>query len=90
MNLTAYRARKGAARARLRIERAQAEVEPEPKWKAPKLPRLPFIPISIGAGKDRRTFRVIRYDAKRFLALGKIQAASTIGKRIALVLEALL
>lgn len=75
MNLAKYRQRKGygkrqlwsrnavAAKARLRIERGQVGVGPEPKWKAPKFPRLPFIPISIGAGKDRRTFRVVRYDA---------------------------
>lgn len=102
MNLTKYRQRSGygqkthwsrnavAAKARLRIERAQQAPAIDPHWKPPKLPRLPFVPISIGAGKDRRTFRVIRYDARRFLALGKIQAASTIGKRIALVLEAIL
>ncbi len=101
MNLTAYRARSGygqrvrwsqnavAAKARLRIERATTEPQPEPKWKAPKLTRLPFVAISLECGKDRRSFRVIRY-GKRFLALGKIQAASSIGKRIALVLEALL
>lgn len=103
MNLSTYRRRSGygkrvhwsrnavAAKARLRIERAQAEEEaPASTWKAPKLPRLNFVTISLQCGADRRTFRVHRYDAKRFLALGKVQAASTIGRRIAIVLEAML
>ena len=102
MNLAKYRKRSGygqrvrwsqnavAAKARLRIERARVEAQTEKAWKAPKLPRLPFVAISLQCGKERRTFRVIRYDAKRFLALGKVQAAATIGKRIALAIEALL
>ena len=102
MNLTKYRQRSGygqrvrwsqnavAAKARLRMERAQSKPSPEPPCKPAKLPRLPFVTISLQCGAERRSFRVHRYDSKRLLALGKVQAASTIGKRIALAIDALL
>lgn len=102
MNLTKYRQRSGygkrvrwsqnavAAKARLRIERANARPAQVGKWHPPKLHRLKFATVSLQCGSERRSFRVTRYDARRFLALGRIQAASTIGRRVALVLEALL
>lgn len=102
MNLTAYRTRKGygqrkhwsrnaaAAKARLRVERDQAAAAIDPDWKAPKLPKLKFALVTIRCGLEYRSFRVHRWDAKSLLALGKVQAASTIGKRIALALEAIL
>lgn len=102
MNLTKYRQRSGygqrvrwsqnavAAKARLRIERANAERAPEPKWTPPKLRRAKFVTVSLQCGSERRSFRVHRYDGKRLLALGKVQAASTVGRRVALVLDSLL
>ena len=102
MNLAKYRQRNGygkrvlwsrnavAAKARKRIERSNAQPSPEPKWTAPKSPTPPFATISIQIGADRRAFRVVRWDEKRFIALGKVQAASSIVRRLALMMEALL
>lgn len=102
MNLSKYRKRSGygkrvhwsenavAAKARLRIERAKTSVDPEPKWRHPKLAGLPFVTVTLECGPERRSFRVHRYDGKRLIALGKIQAASSIGRRVALTLDAIL
>lgn len=49
-----------------------------------------FATISISCRGKSQRFRVIRFDERRFIALGKVQAASSIGKRIALALEAML
>lgn len=50
-----------------------------------------FVTVAIyRRGEKGEKFRVIRYDGKRFLALGRIQAASSIGRRVALVLDAIL
>ena len=102
MNLTAYRNRAGygnrvawshnavAAKARKRIECANADPAPEQPWTAPATKPPPFATISIQIGRERRAFRVTRYDEKRFIALGKVQAASSIVKRLQLLLEAML
>lgn len=79
-----------AARARRRVERAESEL-PEEEPFVDFLPRriAPDAIISIRLPKigESKTFRVHRVDAKRLLAFGKVQAASTIGKRVGLVLE---
>lgn len=101
MNLTKYRQRKGyghrkhwsrnavAAKARKRMASEESD-EIDPHWKAPKLLKLKFALVTIRCGQEYRSFRVHRWDGKRLFALGKVQAASTIGRRVALVLDAIL
>jgi hypothetical protein len=102
MNLAAYRNRSGYgkrkawsvnavnARKRKRFERAEAEPVPESAFLAPKFPKLKHATVTIECGSERVSFRVIRYDEKRLMMRGKAQASATIGKRIALVLAAVL
>jgi hypothetical protein len=77
-----------SARARKRIERAGAELPDEPAFIS-AIPRVvpdAIIMIRLPKIREAKTFRVHR-DGEKFLALGKVQAASTIGKRVALVLK---
>ena len=104
MNLTSYRKRASyglkrraqwsrnavAAKARKRIERGAYGIPNEPATKRDKLPTLKTATVSIRCGAESISFRVMRYDAKRLLMRGKAQAATTIGRRVALVLEAVL
>lgn len=62
----------------------------EPAWTSAKLAPEKFATVTLACGTERISFRVHRFDAKRLLARGKAQAASSIGRRIALTLEALL
>lgn len=99
MNLTSYRKRSGygqrvrwshnavAAKARKRMERGEAEVPDEPNWTPINLPSPKFATVSIRCGSESISFRVMRFDEKRLMTRGKVQAASTIGKRVALVLD---
>jgi hypothetical protein len=76
------------ARARRRIERGEGGLADEPEFVS-KIPQLqPDAIISIRLPKigESKTFRIHR-DGEKFLALGKVQAASTIGKRIAMILQ---
>ena len=61
----------------------------EPEHVATKLPPAKFATVSIRCGAESVTFRVHRIGDK-MLMRGKIQAASSVGRRIALVLEAVL
>jgi hypothetical protein len=81
-----------AAKERKRIALATS-TEPlpdEPAYVGPVLPRANYATVSIRCGKESICVRVYRHDDKRLLLRGKPQAASTIGKRLALVLEAVL
>lgn len=49
-----------------------------------------YATVSIRIGRESSSFRVFRFDETRLVMRGKAQAASTIGKRIALVLENLI
>ena len=72
-------------------ERKRLNPDPLPDespYVAPKLPKLPFATVTIRCGKEFVSFRVHRWDAKRLLCRGKAQSASTIGRRVALCLEA--
>ena len=74
-------------------ERKRLNPEPlpdEPPNVAPKLPKQPFATVTIKCGAESVSFRVHRWDAKRLLCRGKVQASSTIGRRVALCLEAAL
>lgn len=83
-----------AAKARKRRERAEAEpalaLAAAHPIKPSALPRLKYLTITLRCGQERSSFRVYRYDAKRFLCRGRVQAASRIARRLQLVLEALL
>lgn len=59
----------------------------EPDYVPPILPKIPSVKVTIESSSETVSFRVIRYDARRLMMRGKAQAASTIGKRVALVLE---
>lgn len=97
MNLTNYRRRSGygqrkkwseravVAKARKRME--PVDLPDEPKYIAPKLPKLKTATVSIRIGRESISFQVFRFDATRLFCRGKAQAASTIGKRIALILD---
>jgi len=99
MNLTSYRKQSGyghrakwskravAAKARKRIERAENPPDEE-------IASAPFIPakikhatVSIRCGDESVSFQVFRLDEKRLVMRGKAQAASSIGKRITLLLD---
>ena len=62
----------------------------EPPYVATKLPKLPFATVTIRCGSESVSFRVHRWDAKRLICLGKVQAASTIGRRVSLALDSAL
>ena len=74
-------------------ERKRLNPEPppdEPEYVAPMLPRVKFATFSIAIGRERISFRVSRFSPKKLVCRGRIQAASSIGRRIALTLEAML
>lgn len=99
MNLTSYRKRAGygqrvkwskravSAKARKRIERGESTLPDEPEWIAPKPPKLKHATVSIRCGNESVSLQVFRFDTKRLVMRGKVQAPSTIGKRIALLLD---
>jgi hypothetical protein len=62
----------------------------EPACVPVKLSKLPFATVSIQIGEERVSFRVIRWNSRKLMVRGKAQAASTIGRRVALILEAML
>lgn len=62
----------------------------EPAAVAPKLPRLKFATVTIRCGRESVSFRVVRWDARKLLCRGKVQASSTVGRRVALCLDAIL
>jgi hypothetical protein len=81
--------------AAMRAKREWLRLNPGPlpdEGKAPEqdLPAVPYAAVSIRIGKERISFRVQRWDAKTLMLKGKRMAASSIGKRIALVLENML
>ena len=58
---------------------------------APPIPsRPPHVTVALACGGERVSFRVSRYDHRRLFTRGKAQSAATIGRRIALALEAML
>jgi hypothetical protein len=67
-----------------------APLPDEPPYVELKLPKLLFATVTIRCGKESISFRVHKWDEKRLLCLGKIQAASSIGRRVALCLDAAL
>lgn len=81
---------RNAIKAKARKRMADPVPSEEPKFRAPILPRLKFATVSIRIGSEAATFRVHRWNEKQLFALGKPQVASTIGKRVALVLQNLL
>ena len=106
MNLTKYRARSGyglkkkwsvnahLAKERKRLERGDAIPAESPA--PPRLPKRPGPKIKMtlmlvdDAGKSETiSATIVRFDRK-FLFRGKLQAASSIGKRIATVIENIL
>jgi len=88
MSATYYR--KGRYQGRVKTFHRPPRSQFAPESVKPFVPRVKFGTVSIRIGDESRTFRVTRWDASRLFALGKPQAASTIGKRIALTLENLL
>lgn len=79
-----------AAKARHRIERATAEPQPEQPFTPAKLSRLDYVTITLRHKRQTLLFRVHRWNAKRFLVRGRFQAASRIGRIVAVALEGLL
>jgi len=74
-----------AAKERKRL--THVELPDEPEYIAPKLPKPKTATVSIRCGSEAITFQVFRFDEKRLVCRGRAQAASTIGKRIALILD---
>lgn len=74
-------------------ERKRLNPEPipdEPPYVAPKMPLLKFATVTIRCGNEFVSFRVSRWDDKQLMMRGVRQAASRIGKRVAIVLDAVL
>ena len=82
------RANQRAAKEQLRLN--PQPLPDEPEYVAPKLARQKFATVSIACGDERVTFRVSRWNDKLLIFRGKAQAASTIGRRVALALDAIL
>lgn len=92
LQLTRGKARYKRMRANQRAAKERKRLNPEPlpdepEWIAPKLPPLKFATVSIRCGSESITFRVHRYDRSRLICRGKAQAASSIGRRVAMILD---
>lgn len=79
-----------AAKARKRIERGENPTAESPAGNVFVPAKLKHATVSIRCGNESVSFQVFRFDEKRLVMRGKAQAASSIGRRVALVLEAVL
>ena len=84
------RAFKMRANQRAAKERKRMNPQPLPdeeEYVPPILPKLKFATVSIRCGSESISFRVYRADAERLICRGKAQAPSSIGRRVALILD---
>lgn len=78
-----------AAKARKRMERGEEMPEEESATLPPRV-KLKYATVTIRCGTESVSFRVYRFDVKRLMMRGRVQAPSTIGRRVALVLDSVL
>lgn len=80
----------GRRNAKERKRLNQDSMPEEPPCVAPKLPPVKSATVTIRCGSESVSFRVSRWDEKKLMMRGVRQAPSRIGKRVALVLDAIL